>query len=162
VAKKVTKAEQERRITQVYTMLLRREPRHAIVQYGSNEWGVTPRATDNYIAAATACIVQEQEELRATRGKMFFHKTMSSLDFVFRQAVRDRDWRTCLAVIKEQNTIMGIYPSKMQVLEAIQKMVEENIVPGETLQEISASLNQFQESAIGSLKKIRQQPESEE
>jgi hypothetical protein len=87
---------------------------------------------------------------------------MSSLDFVFRQAVRDRDWRTCLAVIKEQNTIMGIYPSKMQVLEAIQKMVEENIVPGETLQEISASLNQFQESAIGSLKKIRQQPESEE
>lgn len=162
MAKKVTKAEFERRVTQVYAMLLRREPRHVIVRHGATEWEITSRAMDDYIAAATAYIVQEQQEIRALEGKMYFHKTMASLDFVFRQAVRDRDWKTCLAVIKEQNTLMGIYPSKMHVLDAIQKIVEENVVPGEVLEEISCALNQFQENAIGSFKKVRQAPEPEE
>jgi hypothetical protein len=143
-------------------MLIRREPHHVIVRYGVTEWGCTERAVEKYIRKAKDEIAKEQERFRQINYKEEMERQMLSLDYVFRQAARDRNWFACLSAIKEQNAILGLYPTKIPTLEAIKVLVDDNALPIEVLQEISSGLNDFQETAIASFKKIRQSPEPEE
>ncbi len=70
---------------------------------------------------------------------------------LYSQAYRDRNWRLCLDVLKDQAQLLGGYPTKISELQAIRQLVDANILPLEVLEEISAALGQFQQSALAAI-----------
>lgn len=52
MAKKATNVQIDERVNAVYDLLLKANSRHQIVQHAANEWDVSPRQADDYIARA--------------------------------------------------------------------------------------------------------------
>lgn len=52
MGKKATNHEIDQRVNTIYDLLLRAHSRHQIVQHAANEWDVSPRQADDYIARA--------------------------------------------------------------------------------------------------------------
>lgn len=132
-------------------MLVRQETYYKICQYGTKEWGCTTRQIDRYIQRAKVFIEEEQKKFRQRelhRGK---YQQLAVLDNLFRKAYRDGDWKGCLGIVKEQNVVLGMYAARLDVLEAFQKLVEEGILPPDSLEEIKVALVTFRQSAIASL-----------
>jgi hypothetical protein len=81
--KKATKAEIIRRTLEVYRMLIKSSPRAEILQYASENWHITERQTDEYIARAREMLREQSvydrdielalgvEFLKLVRGKSF-------------------------------------------------------------------------------------------
>lgn len=149
---KSSKAEVDRRIGEVYQMLVRLEPSSTICHYASLEWDCSERQAKRYIQKAKELIEQEQKEFRSRELKYSKYQQLAVLDNLFRKAYRANDWRGCLGIVKEQNTILGIYASKMDILEAFQKFVEEGLLSPDALEEIKLALSAFRDSAIATLK----------
>lgn len=66
MAKKSTKAEVEYRVNRVVRLLSNGAVRSEVIQYGTAEWGVSPRQIDKYIASATAIMKQDWDIDRRT------------------------------------------------------------------------------------------------
>lgn len=148
---KATRAEVERRVNEVYQMLVRQESYFSICRYAAEEWQCSTRQTDRYISRAKELIEVEQKEFRQRALPYGRYQQLATLDQLFRKAYRDGDWRGCLIIVKEQNAIIGAYPPQMNTLEAIQRLAEEGLLSLEVLEEIKAALAIFRESTIASL-----------
>lgn len=86
-------------------MLVRGKSRADVLQYGA-EIGLTERVTDEYIRRATALIADELEGEREAE----IIKSRLRLERLFERAYATRQYRTALAVVKEINALMGLYP----------------------------------------------------
>ena len=133
-------------------MLVRQEAYYSICRYGADEWGVGSRQVDRYIQKAKVEIEIEQKEFRQRELAIGKYQQLAVLDNLFRKAYRAGDWKGCLGIVKEQNLILGIYATRLDVLEAFQKFAEEGILPVESLEQVKAALAEFKKSAIASLK----------
>lgn len=68
-------------------------------------WGVTDRQLYNYIDKAD----DKFEELANIHREKEFGRAISNLNLLFKEAFKESDYRTCLAVIKERNKLLGMY-----------------------------------------------------
>lgn len=104
MADKVTQAEMERRVNVVYEMLLNGASRHAILQYCSSTWKITPRHGDNLIAKANKAF----EEQAAFVRERELGKSINRLTALYMRTMADKDYRGALAVQKELNSMLGL------------------------------------------------------
>lgn len=103
-AGKPTNAEQQKRISVVYGMLLNGASRRDIVEYCRKNWNVNRWTADTLISEATREIsVVTEEERNAMYGK-----AVKRLENLYMRCINDGDKRTALAVQRELNEIAGL------------------------------------------------------
>jgi hypothetical protein len=112
---KSTDAEMERRVTDVYNLLLVGTSRGGIVQYAARNWLVEPRIVDTYIRRAKGQIrkyaaIQRDEAMGTARAR---------LELLFQKALAANDLRGALAVQREINALADLYPPPPLSLKAL-------------------------------------------
>lgn len=101
---KSSAAEVQKRIDGVYEMILRGYNTRMIHQYGTTLWKVTTRQVDNYIKEARLMMLKASSaNLRVAHAT-----AVARLEMVLREALKDKDYKTTLAAIKELNVIQGL------------------------------------------------------
>lgn len=104
---KATAAEKKIRVRTVYEMLLGNYPRADIIQYGAEKWGITERATDNYIRDATDLIEAEAIKHQAKS----FNTNLQQRRYLHNKSVQANDWRLAHEIIKDEAKLLGLYPA---------------------------------------------------
>jgi hypothetical protein len=130
-----------------YHLLLQQETYSNICHYASQKWGVTSRQTARYLERARHLIAQEAAIARRNE----FDYQLAIRRHLYSQAYRDRNWRLCLDVLKDEAQLLGCYPTKVNELEAIRQLTEAGVLPLEVLERISTAFGQFQQSAIAAI-----------
>lgn len=112
--KKVTVAERDRRVTEVFTMILRGASRDDILRHASSEgWDVCDRAVDAYVRRARdrfAAMAQttRDEELAQARAR---------LDDLYQRAFRTQDYKLAASVQADRQKLLGLYAPVTQKTE---------------------------------------------
>lgn len=107
---RITKAEKERRVTQIVELLLNGVSRAQILQFAAKSgWKVADRSVDDYIAAAT-----EQIKTSAAYDRDYeIAKAKERLEYLYQTNMIKQDHREARMVIKAQAELMGLdAPSK--------------------------------------------------
>lgn len=144
---KATQAQVQERITTIYRLLLQQQPYRVIVQYAAKTWGLKPRQTATYVARAKELIAVECATARTEN----MNEQLAIRRHLYSQAYHDRNWRLCLDILKDEAQMLGLYPTKVNELEAIRQLTEAGVLPLEALEKISTALGQFQQSAIAAI-----------
>ncbi len=123
VASKTTTSEKEHRINEIYKKLLEGASRPAIIHYSSNSWGVSTRATDEYIKQARQRMQSDLDSARQTamaehlaaRRKLRYEANMSG------------DNRLVLDVLRDEAKLLSLYDSELlQRVEQLERSVTDN------------------------------------
>lgn len=115
-APKSTKIEIMRRVSQVHDLLLMGFSRAQIIEYGQKEdaknkkvaWNVQDATIDTYIAKANEVFRQKSAVIRDEQ----FGLAMSRLVLLFQKTMTIQDYKSALAVQREINLLLGLYPPK--------------------------------------------------
>jgi len=118
---RITKAEKERRVTEVARFLLQGVGRAQILQYASNNgWKLTDRAVDNYIAAAT-----EQIKAKADTDREYeIALAKERYEFLLTKNLAKSDYREARQVVKARAELLGIEMPKQVDLTSDGEKVE--------------------------------------
>ena len=114
---KANAIESERRVTEIYGLLLQRETRQNILQFAAETWGIESRQTAAYIAKARA---QMKQEAKAARSTQFAEHIALRRD-LYQKAVRKGSWFTALQVAQDEARLLGLYYTIEDHLEAVLK-----------------------------------------
>lgn len=101
---KATQVEIEQRVNTVYELLMNGASRHAICQHAAKTWGISRRTTDRLIALANKVF----EEESATVRERELGKAIRRLETLFLRSMHVQDYKTCLSVQREINTLLGL------------------------------------------------------
>lgn len=107
MAKKTTKAQKTQRVRVIYELLLTDTPRPDIIQYCSNQWGVSAKTTDNYVKAANELIVEEAARMRENA----FEKHLAQRALIRSKALKDGDRRLAFEILRDETKLLDLYPS---------------------------------------------------
>ncbi|MBP7675754.1 MAG: hypothetical protein KBB14_05480 [Thermoanaerobaculia bacterium] len=100
----------EKRILDVFKLLLRGADRAEIWRHLAENGAEPERTADRYIARATARFkALAKVDAEKERGRQ-----LARLEDLYSRLFRIQDYRTALAVLKERNELAGIYPEKVQ------------------------------------------------
>ena len=102
--RKATKAEYEKRVTEVYQLLICGTSRAKIVQYTSKKWGISSKQGDNMIAAARKQTILEQD---VTRQEALAEE-LSLRNFLLTSAIKEKRWLTALQVSDSRAKLRGL------------------------------------------------------
>lgn len=113
---KSTKAEITKRVNQVYNLLLMGFSRAEILEYGQKvdpkkhktAWNVADNTIDTYISKANE-IFKLQSAIHRDEQ---FGLAISRLIYLWQKNVSIQDYKTALAVQREINLLLGLYPPK--------------------------------------------------
>lgn len=122
---KSTAAQFEKRVNDVYKLILKGAGRGDIIQYvlDSDEkyeksdkpedrakiWNVSESQIDHYIAKAT----ERFKEYAAKQREDMFSKSLARLEFVYQSCIRVQDYSKAIAAVRELNLLMGLHePAK--------------------------------------------------
>jgi hypothetical protein len=108
---KSTKAEVKKRVEEVFKLRLGGANFADIVQYASapeQAWGVSERQLWNYIEAADKLIVQRFD----AKAPYLLHRHLLQRNQLYAHAMGAGDFRTALAVLKDEAQLEGLYPPK--------------------------------------------------
>jgi len=101
----------EKRILDVFKLLLRGASRDEILQHLAAQEDVDAVRTVNwYIGKAT----QRFKALAKVDAEKERGRQLSRLEDLYSRLFRIQDYRTALAVLKERNELAGLYPEKVQ------------------------------------------------
>lgn len=114
---KSTAAEFERRVSQVYMLLLQGEPRAKIVHFSTQNWGIKAEQAKKYIARARkqmlADLRLDREELRG--------QAISQRNDLYRKAYKQDRFSTCLQILDSRDRILGLFndiDTHIEIVEA--------------------------------------------
>ncbi|MFN7985907.1 MAG: hypothetical protein U0529_00430 [Thermoanaerobaculia bacterium] len=109
--KRAVDAVVEKRILDVFKLLLRGASRPEVLQHLAAQEDVDAvRTGDWYIAKATARFkALAKVDAEKERGRQ-----LARLEDLYSRLFRIQDYRTALAVLKERNELTGLYPEKVQ------------------------------------------------
>ena len=110
---KCNMVEMRARVATVYRLLLSGMRRREIIQYvdKKTDWGVTPRAVDNYIKRATAEIADVTESEKEAALGMAYKR----LDTLYYKSLLINDYKTALAVQKEISDLNGLHTIQHEI-----------------------------------------------
>ncbi len=110
---KATKAEIAERVEEVLRIRLDGAQFHDIVQYASEKkWEVGERQLWNYVAASDALLTKR---LESDRNKLLA-RHVAQRRTLYARAVNAADYRTALAVVKDEAELQGLYPASKHEL----------------------------------------------
>ena len=138
---KATAAQVERRVNEVYKLILRGLSRSDICQYVSDfddkcaksdkpeerakAWNVDERTIDRYIQRAT----ERFKEYAASQREEMFSKSVARFEVVYSSCIRVQDYSKAIAALRELHLLMGLHePQKIidQHQGAIEIIVRRN------------------------------------
>lgn len=100
----------ERRIGEVFKLLLRGASRDDILKHLGDS-GVDAESTVNwYVSKANARF----KELSKANSERELGRQLARLEDLYSRVFRIQDYRTALAVAKERNELLGLYPAKTE------------------------------------------------
>lgn len=103
---KCTKAEKEKRINAIYSLILRGASRHEILQFArSMGWDVRPRTVDTYITKAYQQIQEEGDRYKSKE----YAKAKTRLNDLYRKCYGSEKYAQCLNIQKEMNNLCNLY-----------------------------------------------------
>jgi hypothetical protein len=118
---KVTKATLQFRVEQVAELLLAGKGPKDIFRYGSERdaatgrpWRVSTRQIENYIERAKPLVAHHFDKTRDES----FALAIAQRNDIYAHAYEDKDWRTCLVILKDRDELLGLYPSSLSQLNA--------------------------------------------
>ena len=100
----------EKRILDVFKLLLRGASRDEILRHLAENDGTAERTAEWYIGKAT----QRFKALAKVDAEKERGRQLARLEDLYSRLFRIQDYRTALAVLKERNELAGIYPEKVQ------------------------------------------------
>ncbi len=104
---KATKAEVAQRIEEVLQIRLDGAEFHDVLQYASEkQWNVGERQLWHYIKASDVRLVKRLEK---DRGRLLA-RHIAQRRSLYARALNAADYRTCLAVAKDEAELQGLYP----------------------------------------------------
>ena len=107
--KRALDATVEKRIGEVYLLLLRGASRADVLRHLADNEGAAERTADWYIGKATDRFkAASKVNLEKERGRQ-----LARLEDLYNRLFRIQDYRTALAVAKERSELAGIYPEKV-------------------------------------------------
>jgi hypothetical protein len=105
---KATKAEISQRVEEVLRIRLDGAQMHDILQYASEKkWGVGERQLWNYVAASDDRLTARMEK----DGDKLLARHIAQRRTLYARAINAADYRTALAVAKDEAELQGLYPS---------------------------------------------------
>lgn len=105
--KRTTKAEVELRVTAVYEKLVSGMSGRQIAVWGGEQWNVSARGVNLYIAKATERLKADAQRHREAE----LGKSIARLDMLFAKTVEKKRWRDALAVEHERIELLGLRES---------------------------------------------------
>jgi hypothetical protein len=113
---KSTNIEVENRVNEIFTALTKGISSVEMFQYVSEKftWNVTSRQIYNYVQEAN----KKYTELAEKNKDVEFGKAVSRLTLLFEKSLKVQDYKTCLAIQKEINTMFGTYEPTKQIIDA--------------------------------------------
>jgi hypothetical protein len=102
---KATKAEIERRVDEVYDLLINRVTYRAILGYGAQKWGVKERQMNVYIARA-------RERIRAytaESGEERLSKAIASYESLYARQMAAKDHSGARQTLDSLNRLQGLF-----------------------------------------------------
>ena len=109
---KLTAAEMETRINEVFSMIVLGATRPHMIRYASETWGVTSRTTDNYIARATERL---KEQGRIDR-EAEVSKAVKRYELIFQKALKSGQYYAAINAQKELCKLLALnLPAQIQV-----------------------------------------------
>ena len=112
MANKSTQAQFSERVRIVFELLLSGTPRVDIIRYSSDNWGVTSRQCEKYMAKATQVI--KDEAAKIMENALEDHLVMR--DNLRLQSLKDGDRRLALEIMRDTAKLLGLYaPKKLDV-----------------------------------------------
>lgn len=100
----------EKRVLEVFKLLLRGASRAEIWQHLAGNGAEPERTVDRYIARAS----QRFKALAKVDAEKERGRQLARLEDLYSRLFRIQDYRTALAVLKERNELTGLYPEKVQ------------------------------------------------
>lgn len=107
MAKKATKAQKTQRVRAIYELLLFDTPRPDILQYCSNQWGVSTKTADNYVREANVLIVEEAARIRENA----LEKHLAQRALIRHKALKGGDKRLAFDILRDETKLLDLYPS---------------------------------------------------
>lgn len=107
-------AELEKRVSQIFDLLMNGMSRRQICQFASKntDWDVDPRTIDRYIARAN----EEIRRIGRADRELEMVKTHARLHELYMRCLRIQDYKTCLSVQKEIALLYGLHePVRFEV-----------------------------------------------
>lgn len=104
--KSANNAEVEARVAEVCRLMVRGLSRVEIIQKASDDWQVSERTTDTYIARARAYLKEQIDRDRDANFAMAVHR----YEDLFKRTMKLQDYKTALSVQKELSAIQNLYP----------------------------------------------------
>jgi hypothetical protein len=106
---KATKAEISRRVEEVLRLRLDGAEFHDVVQYAAEQgWNVRERQLWNYVRASDKLLARRLEK---DRDKLLA-RHVAQRRALYARAVHAADYRTALAVARDEAALQGLYPPK--------------------------------------------------
>jgi len=113
MASKSTNAVVQRRVNQVYDMLLCGASRAEIIEYSiQKEWGIVDKTIDLYIKKANLRFKEQSNVIHDEQ----FGLAINRLNNLYMKCMKIQDYKAALAVQKDLNALLGLYkPSKKEL-----------------------------------------------
>ena len=112
---KSTKVEKEKRVNDIYNLLLHGATRYEILQYGAKHWAIADRQIDDYISSASRLIAQESEWHRP--GQL--GRAIKRLEQILHAAIKDHDYGSAINAQKELDKLFSLYEPEAPKVFAI-------------------------------------------
>lgn len=109
---KSTRFEVQARVEKVFEYIVTGMKPADICQYASEEWGVSDRQAFRYMADANQKIIESSDINRNRELGL----ALSRLNLLFKNAFKLQDYKTCLQVQREINTLLGLYAPAQSTL----------------------------------------------
>lgn len=115
---KCTQGEKLKRINIVYDCLVKGITGRDMFRYVTEkyEWTVSERQVQNYTREASKLLAKTAKKHQVLE----FGKSISRLSMLFEKSLKIQDYKSCLAIQKELNTLYGLYePKKLELKQDV-------------------------------------------
>jgi hypothetical protein len=112
---RITSAEKELRIYQVYQMILNGFPRHKILIYGSGAWKACSRTMDDYISEVN----QMMKNHNIKNYDYNLNLMNARIEDLINKCSEDRDKKTMVQLLKLQSDILGLNKQQVELSGSI-------------------------------------------
>ncbi len=142
MAKKSTQAQFHERIRIVFELILSGTPRVDIIRYSSDNWGVTSRQCEKYIAKATLIIKEQAANIMENA----FEDHLVMRDSLRQAALKDGDKRLAHEILRDTAKLLGLYAPKQ--LEVWTKTLPDNFSESEAVRQFKKVMDEERKNKV--------------
>jgi len=115
MAEKAEKAEIDRRVTEIYSLILSCYSREKICQYAAKKWGISYRSTDRLIQRARSRMM----EITAIKREEAYAEEMELRREIIRKALDDKKYQTALQAADSRAKLRGLFEPLSRAIETV-------------------------------------------